>query len=203
MRFSLGSLFLAITGTAIMLLWFSPASYNYVHTGRPDDITVIGNGWLHATDLNTNKRKFFKSCRLTFSEYSELVATVDGCKVVFEPRIPVEGPIDNVRCSSDGQIGVLSEESSALIHFGQVNLAVLHSSAKGYVLEDEQLESPPMIYAANSATGYIQSGWLLKQESLVDRFKSLSFGEIAILIVACGILIKLFRPTPQQPQSSA
>jgi flagellar basal body rod protein FlgG len=195
MRFGLSALFIAIGGAAIVALWSSPASSTYVQTGRPYDITVIGNGWLYGTDSKTNKRKYFKSCSLSINRYSTLVGNVGDSEIEFEPHIPVIGSIENLRCSPDGKITVLLEDSPTPSHFGQLDLAVALSSAKSYVFEDEQLASAPVMYAPNSKTGYLQSGWLLQQESLLDRFKKVSFGELTILVVASGILVQLLRLT--------
>lgn len=195
MRYGLSALFLAMAGSAVICLWSSPSSYTYVHTGRPNDITVIGNGWLYGTDVKSDKRTFFKSCTLSINRYSTLVADISNGQVQIEPSIPVEGPVENLRCSPEGRISVFLEDSSIHSQCGQLELAVALSPAKSYVLDDEQLLSTPVMYTANSSTGYLQSGWLLKQESLLDRFQKISFGELAILFVASGILILLFRLT--------
>jgi hypothetical protein len=199
MRFGLSGLFLAITGAALAALWSSPPSYTYVHTGRLNDITVIGDGWLYGTDLKTENRKFFKSCTLSINNFSELVANIGDSQLTLDPRIQVEGSsIEKLRCFPDGHVAMLLTEESAPCHFGQLNLAVTLSSGKSCVIGDEQLRSTPVVSKPNSTAGYIQSGWLLQQESLVDRFKKVSFGELVIIVVVCGILIQMFRTTPMR-----
>lgn len=191
MRFSLIALFMTVSGMAVVSLWLSPTNYTYVKTGRPNDITVIGEGWLYGVDAKTNQRTFLKSCTLSVNELDELIGNIGNRHIQIEPRILVPEAIERLRCSSDGQFTF--DEESSLISIGTIKLAIARTSSDSFIFGDEELISVPHMKLADSSTGFIQSGWLLKQESILDRFQKISFGELAILIIAIGILLQLSR----------
>ncbi len=194
--FSLRTLLLFISGLGVILLWCSPAPYTYIHTRGQNDLAVVGDGWLVGVDSQTSRRSFFKACTLSKTENGELTGKVGGAELELEPRMTFDEPVEALKCQPDGRIMIVNSNSDP-VSIGQLELAILHSHSDSFFLSEDDLLTPPHTDVPNSSTGFIQSGWLLQQESLFDRLTKISLGEIAILIVACATFVRLFRLTAE------
>ncbi len=195
MQFNLRTLFALVSGFALVAFWCTSAPYTFVQTHRRNDITVIGEGWLCGIDPKTEKRYFFKSCTIVSDPFEGLLAQIDARTTLrFEPEFRFPCPTDSLLCTADGNITEVVSEIYSLCSYGQLRLALLNRPGKSPIFCDEDGSAAPGMCLADSKTGFFQTGWRIQREPLLERFKKMSFGEVAILFIACASLIQLVRP---------